>query len=72
MVISQALHYLSTEELVSVRDAATDKQQGKVRELTKDELAALAAYGSALGRECRRAGFGTIAEFERLSGGATE
>ena len=47
VVVSQALHRLSTEHLVSLRDAAADRQQGKVRELTKDESAALAAYGSA-------------------------
>jgi hypothetical protein len=67
VVVSQALHRLSTEELVSLRDAAADKQQGKVRELTEHALTALAAYGSALDQECKRAGFRTIAEFERSS-----
>ena len=50
VVVSQALHRLSTEELISLRDASADKQQGKVRELTEHELAALAAYSSALER----------------------
>ena len=68
VVVSQALHRLSTEELISLRDAAADKRQGKVRELTEHELAALAAYSSALELECQRAGFRTIAEFERSSG----
>ena len=68
VVVSQALRRLSTEELVSLRDAAADKQQGKIRELTEHELAALAAYSSALELECQRAGFRTIAEFERSSG----
>ena len=68
VIVGQALHCLSTEELMSLRGAAVDEQQGKVRELTKDELAALAAYGSALDLECKRAGFRTIAEFERSSG----
>ena len=72
VIVGQALQCLSTEQLVSLRGAATDKQEGKVRELTKDELAALAAYGSALDRECKRAGFETIVEFEGLSGGAAE
>ena len=68
VVVSQALHRLSTEELISLRDASADKRQGKVRELTEHELAALAKYGSALNLECRRAGFRTIAEFERSNG----
>ena len=68
VVVSQALHRLSTEELLSLRDASADKRQGKVRELTEHELAALAAYSSALELECQRAGFRTIAEFERSSG----
>ena len=68
VVVVQALHRLSTEQLMSLRGAATDRQQGKVRELTERELAALAAYGSALDLECQRAGFRTIAEFERSCG----
>jgi hypothetical protein len=68
VVVSQALHCLSTEELMSLRDAAADRQQGKVRELTEHELAALAAYGSALDLECQRAGFRAIAGFERSRG----
>ena len=35
-----ALHSLSTEELMSLRRAAADKRQGKVRKLTEHELAA--------------------------------
>ena len=57
VVVGQALHRLSTEELRSLRDAAVDRQQAKVRELTEDELAALAAYSSALAQECQRTGF---------------
>ena len=68
MIVSQAFHCLSSEDLMSLRTAATDKQEGKVRELTEPELAALAAYGSALELECQRAGFSTIAEFERSNG----
>jgi hypothetical protein len=68
VVVSQALHRLSTQELRSLRDAAADRQRGNARELTERELAALAAYGSALAQECQRAGFRTIAEFERSSG----
>ena len=68
VIVGQALHGLSSEDLISLRTAAADKQQGKVRELTEHELAALAAYSSALELECQRAGFRTIAEFERSSG----
>ena len=68
VIVGQALHGLSSEDLMSLRTAAADKQQGKVRELTQHELAALAAYSSALELECQRAGFRTIAEFERSSG----
>ena len=58
-VVSRALHGLSSEDLMSLRTAAADKRQGKVRELTEHELAALAAYSFALELECRRAGFRT-------------
>jgi hypothetical protein len=65
VIVGPALHSLSTEEPMSLRRAAADKRQGKVRKLTEHELAALASYGSAPDRECQRAGFCTISEFER-------
>jgi hypothetical protein len=43
VIVGAALHSLSTEELMSLRRAAADRKQGKVRALTEHEFAALAA-----------------------------
>ena len=68
VIVRQALHRLSWEDLMALKAAAVAQQQGKVREFKARELAAIAAYGSALEMECQRAGFNTIVEFERSSG----
>jgi hypothetical protein len=65
VIVSQALHRVTNEELQLLEDVAVDQQQGKLnRDLTEGESAAIAAYASALQQELQLAGFSSMAEFQ--------
>jgi len=53
-------------ELEGLDTMAMDSEEGRLtRELTEPEVAALKAYNAAMELECERAGFRSLAEFER-------
>ena len=62
-VLLRAIQRLSTEDLRLVRDAiAQGKREG---ELTEREYAAAQAFTALFEQEAQRAGYSSVAEFER-------
>jgi hypothetical protein len=66
----RVLEHLSLDELRLLRDVATSRQQGLLKEemLTDAQKAALKRYGATFEEECRKAGFASSADFRRRRG----
>ena len=57
---------LGLDDLFKLRDIVLEQRRGITRPYAEGEFAVMEAYQAVLERECQRAGFRSVAEFERL------